>query len=1172
MNESASPPDSQELVFAAFVRAFEAADDRSAVLESYCRRHPSLAAELQSFAAMEVRLHAASPPVDEPPPRRLEPGQQLGDFRITRLIAAGGMGEVYQAQQAPLGRRVAVKVIRRGRIAADARERFRREQEMLAKLHQSHIVPIHTAGEVGDIQYFAMAYIDGAALNRCVDTAYERETSNAGKQTPSLRELAESASNSPVEELAPDLTAPYPAPPDPPRPPKDPSRRLRLSPAYFRSVAEVMAQAADAIQYAHDAGIYHRDIKPSNLMVDRAGHCWIIDFGLAGALTPPNTAPPAIAHAGAALTQSPMGTPQYMAPEQHQGRPEARSDVWALGATLYELLTLRRAFEGTHEQIATAVQNTEARPPRRLVPETPRDLEAICQKALRKNPADRYPSAAAFAADLRRWLGREPVSARPAWALRRVGLWARRNPGWATAIGFALVGLTAVGGATLEKTRDQRRELLMLEAQRTRLSSLVAGWRKVALDRLEDAAQIRVGADARDQAADALIGLDVQTTQEREWTVSSLARHDATGRWLLGGWINSAQGEVIEDAKASLWDPVTGRRQFSTQSGAGPVGFLADGTAAQLLVPTPRRRAWLLWDVPGSRGLHEWPLPPNALIHDNAAAAISDDGRVIALSMVQPAVPARLMPADPGQIDVYAADGKRLMRVELPHHARAVCVSPDGRLLAAGSQLGDVTVWSIPEGRVLFRVAQPGCVMTALTFGRLTARRRTGTQRPAELENWLLAAGTDGGSITTWELETGQTVSQCHGSYYTIGALAFSPDGTLIASGTLYRCRIWDVARGHQLVVMHTGGGLTAALRFAPSGDALTVGVTPAFQSTHGALWEYQLVNGDSITTLFGLQAGISHVRLSPDGRLVAALSLDWRVGVWDRQSGQLLHRLEVPPGNTAVNADIAFSPTGDRLVVASGMTVTAWDLQTGKEIQAWSLPPGLCERLAVLPNGHIALIRCELASGSAYPTFRPSWKDHPRVVRVRELAPGGLMRDRWTFTDLARHTQYIYLADDATLALVHGHSASAPLNEYLVYDLANGRLLFRLENIANAALADGGKLLYYLPARDAVRATVLNLPAGTIREQSPYPFPYRDRVGSLTVMREGERGLMVWRVGSPQPIVQLENTRTIDAHQLTSVGGQSVLCWGSQSGEVRVARMDEVRKRLTALGLGMGW
>ncbi len=214
-----------------------------------------------------------------------------------------------------------------------------------------------------------------------------------------------------------------------------------------------MIDAAGALQHAHDAGIIHRDLKPPNLMVDTAEHCWVLDFGLAGYLQA--QANGRIAYTDSRRSRNPpidlgpepeqpsvsgvLGTPDYMAPEQFQGRADRRTDVWGLGVILYELLALQRAFHGRKQ-----IESSDPPRPRDLARGLPRDLDAICWKAIRKEPAHRYPSARALADDLRHWLKSEPVRARPAHTPRRVLLWATRNKGWAAAIALAMLAFSAL--------------------------------------------------------------------------------------------------------------------------------------------------------------------------------------------------------------------------------------------------------------------------------------------------------------------------------------------------------------------------------------------------------------------------------------------------------------------------------------------------------------------------------------------------------------------------------------------------------------------------------------------------------------------------------------------------------------------------------------------------------
>jgi serine/threonine protein kinase len=338
MSDFPSSSNSRDDLLAEFLRSLEASPEAGAVLEDFCRRHPELAGEFRSLAEAKRILHQSEPAESWPIPER------LGEFRIVRRVGEGGMGEVYEAVQESLGRRVAVKIIRQGRVSPDKRERFLREQRVLAQLHQTHIVPIHTAGVEGPLQYFAMPFIDGAPLHHVLRTISRMETSSSGRKTPTLGRLAglaarknegsktphaAAATSEGQESQSVDHTLDFM-----PRsavgedwPPHGNERPepLVLSMDYFRSVAEVMADAAEAVQYAHGAGILHRDLKPSNIMVDSSGGCWLIDFGLAAFLNG------AVKHKERSPEERPsepltvsgvLGTPQYMAPEQCEGKAD----------------------------------------------------------------------------------------------------------------------------------------------------------------------------------------------------------------------------------------------------------------------------------------------------------------------------------------------------------------------------------------------------------------------------------------------------------------------------------------------------------------------------------------------------------------------------------------------------------------------------------------------------------------------------------------------------------------------------------------------------------------------------------------------------------------------------------------------------------------------------------
>jgi serine/threonine protein kinase len=400
-------------------------------------------------------------------------GMALGDFRILREVGRGGMGVVYEAEQLSLGRRVALKVLPFA-AALDAKQlrRFQNEAQAAAHLHHPHIVPVYFVGCERGVHYYAMQLIEGQNLAAVAAAAAEKRTRNQGQRT---REAAPSSfPGDPAAETRANFGAQLS------------TQRSGRAADYFRSVARLTAQAAEALEYAHAMGVVHRDVKPANLLVDNHGNLWVTDFGLAQF------------HANAGLTQTGelLGTLRYMSPEQADGPRgvvDHRSDVYSLGATLYELLTLRWIFEGSGRQtLLYQILREEPRRPRAIEPAIPPELETVVLKAVAKDPAERYATAAAFADDLRRFLDNKPILARRPSLAQRARKWGQRHP---AVVISAVVLLILIAAGSLVSTA-----LLSAEQAKTRAEEVKA---KAAQERAEaEEARAKAAADRERQRAE----------------------------------------------------------------------------------------------------------------------------------------------------------------------------------------------------------------------------------------------------------------------------------------------------------------------------------------------------------------------------------------------------------------------------------------------------------------------------------------------------------------------------------------------------------------------------------------------------------------------------------------------------------------------------------------------
>lgn len=436
------------------------------VVERLCEQHPEAADELRERADLlrDMQLLPSDAAAMAFPER-------LGEFRLLRRLGGGGMGVVYEAVQEPLGRTVALKLIRPEHLYFEqSRERFRRETEAVARLAHPGIVTIHTVGEAQGAPYFAMEMIHGATLDQA---------------------LQQVAGISPESLLGSDLRAAVlgASPPDGGR---DPEHIDDLfAGTWVEACTRIALRMTEALSHAHGRGVLHRDIKPSNIAVTLEGRVVLLDFGLAG--IDDNLR---MTSAGSTL-----GSVLYMAPEQLAGRNEEideRTDVYALGVTLYELLALEPPFaRADSTQTRAAILEGQAPSIRARRQGVPRDLEIVCLHAMEHDRSRRYASMEAFGGDLRAVLEGRPISARPPSASYRARRWVARHPAISTAVLLGALLITVLPTALYVQQRSNSRQLEQaLAAEKDARARAADSERRAKLD-----------ADQADQVTNFLVDL-----------------------------------------------------------------------------------------------------------------------------------------------------------------------------------------------------------------------------------------------------------------------------------------------------------------------------------------------------------------------------------------------------------------------------------------------------------------------------------------------------------------------------------------------------------------------------------------------------------------------------------------------------------------------------------------
>ncbi len=791
-----------------FVRRLRAGEHPA--ISEYVQRYPHCAREIEELFPVLAKLEQAAIPSSQPNRSsfaRPEAPEQLGEYRILGELGHGGMGIVYEAEHAILRRRVALKVIAGDPVSNPTRlMRFHREARAAGKLHHTNIVPVFEVGEDQGRHFYAMQFIRGQsldlvieALRRLRDASTDSLSSHASSveatALPGARQMAwslVSGHDAPKLDTSPEEHTGEEIPAADAEHSSEAHRERRASKSrvvphsfhqatieesrswnlamssmaqidasleascrprkntttsvhdnrYYHRIAKIGLQVADALGYAHSQGVVHRDIKPANLLLDASGVVWVTDFGLA-------------THDDDQLTKTGdlIGTLCYMAPERFQGQSDARADIYALGLTLYELCTLRAAFNhADRAQLIHQITRYEPPTPRSLQPQIPRDLETIILKSIDKQPARRYQTAEDMAHDLQLFLNDVPVRARRITAIERLWRFSRRSPLTAGLVAciMHLVVLLICGSLWFGFSSQRQARELLLKTELARRSELEA--LRLLYDNSRKQAQAATWTGARGQRREGLAAIEQAVSllprlnaapNERAEAVFSL-RNEAISCLALAD-LHKVKQRRVRDGETTITAFDSKFQHYAQSQANGDIEVRRlenDEVVAKL--PSPGVPAWsvrfspddrlvgaiyhpvsqvpqqmIIWDVATRKKRIEDRGPfyygAFAFSSDSGQVAVATRDRLIRVYRVAAelqhatSIPLQVTPltlafsnagdriaisdAKSYQMEIISLDGRTQQLVKTPAYLRSLAWSDDDQTLVAGDEAGTIRLW-----------------------------------------------------------------------------------------------------------------------------------------------------------------------------------------------------------------------------------------------------------------------------------------------------------------------------------------------------------------------------------------------------------------------------------------------------------------------------------------------